>query len=100
MKLKKVKPARKQGSGQMANKTDEDLRQVMAEEGSRGRRHPLRTVTLERERRIKRAAAMLANRECEKRDYLSLLREDFELQDGSPEFQDFVTAWTSYRGKS
>jgi hypothetical protein len=84
----------------MEKKKDVDLRQVMAEEGSRGRRHPSRAATLERRRRISRAAAVLANKECDKRDYLRLLREDFELQDGSPEFQEFERAWNEYRGKS
>ena len=84
----------------MEKEKDVELRQVMAEEGSRGRRHPSRAATLERARRISRAASVLANKDCDKRDYLRLLREDFELQDGSPEFQEFERAWTEYRGKS
>ncbi len=42
---------------------------------------------------------MLTNKGCEKRDYLSGLR-DLRLQDGSPEFQDFVRVWDEYRGQS
>ena len=83
----------------MAKKKDDDLQQVMAEERSRGRRHPVRAVTLERERRIRKAAEMLANKECLKRDYLNGLR-DLGLKDGSPEFLEFVKVWDGYRGQS
>ena len=78
---------------------DTELQQVMAEERSRGSRRPVKAITLERERRVRKAIEMLANRECEKRDYLSGLRE-LGLQDGSPEFLEFVKAWDAYRGKS
>jgi hypothetical protein len=83
----------------MEDKKDADLKQVMAEERSRGRRHPVRAVTLETGRRISRAAAIIANQEFEKRDYLRLLREDFGLQDESPEFQEYEKLWNDYRGK-
>jgi len=83
----------------MAKEKDVDLMQLMAEEGSRGRRHPVKAVTLERRRRIRKAIEMLTNKGCEKRDYLSGLR-DLGLQDGSPEFQDFERVWDDYRGKS
>ncbi len=33
----------------MSKKKDTDLRQVMAEEGSRGRQHPVKAVTLDKE---------------------------------------------------
>ena len=85
----------------MAKKKDKDteLQQVMAEEGSRGRRHPVRAVDLERVRRIRRAGELLADRKCQKQDYLNLLRDDFGLKDGSAEFLDYVKAWDLARGK-
>ncbi len=83
----------------MEKKRDVDLRQIMAEEGSRGRRYPLRAATLETRRRISRAANFIAGKEYEKRDYLRLLREDFGLQDESPEFQEYEKLWDDYRGK-
>ena len=78
---------------------DTELQQVMAEERSRGSRRPVKAITLERQRQLRKAAEMLANKECEKRDYLSGLRE-LGLQDGSPEFLEFVKVWDAYRGKS
>jgi hypothetical protein len=85
----------------MAQKKDRDteLRQVMAEERGRGSRRPVKAETLQKQRRLRKAAEMLANKECDKRDYLSGLRE-LGLQDGSPEFLEFVKAWDAYRGRS
>ena len=74
------------------------LQQVMAEEGSRGKARPVRAVTLERERRIRRAANMLADRNCDKREYVALIRDDFGLQEGSPDFLLFLKAWTERHG--
>jgi hypothetical protein len=82
----------------MSKKKDVELRQVMAEEGSRRKRHPVKAVTLERQRRIRKAIEMLMNKGCEKRDYLSGLR-DLGLKVGSPEFQKFETVWDEYRGR-
>ena len=85
----------------MAKKKNQDteLQQVMAEERGRGSRHPVKAETLEKQRRLRRAAEMLANRDCDKRDYLSGLRE-LGLRDGSPEFLEFVKVWDAYRGRS
>ena len=77
----------------------DDVKQVMAEERSRGTRHPVKSETLEKKRRLQKAAEMLANKECEKREYLSGLR-DLGLSDGSPEFLKFVKVWDGYRGES
>jgi len=85
----------------MPKKKDQDteLQQIMAEERGRGSRRPIKAETLEKQRRLRKAAEMLANMEFEKRDYLSGLRE-LGLQDGSPEFLEFVKVWDAYRGKS
>jgi len=78
---------------------DTDLQQVMAEERGRGSRRPVKAETLEKQRRLRRAAEMLANRDCDKRDYLSGLRE-LGLRDEAPEFLEFVKVWDAYRGRS
>ncbi|MBI4480559.1 MAG: hypothetical protein HY651_11100 [Acidobacteria bacterium] len=83
----------------MGKMKDIELQQVMAEEGSRGSRHPGKAEALERKRRLRRAAEMLANKECEKRDYLSVLREDFGLKDESAEFLQYEKWWQKYRGE-
>ena len=84
----------------MAKKKDKDTElQQLAEESSRGRRHPVRAVDLERVRRIRRAGELFAGRKCQKQDYLNLLRDDFGLKDGSAEFLEYVKAWDLARGK-
>ena len=83
----------------MGKKKDIELQQVMAEEGSRGRRHPVRTINLENQRRIRRVVRMLADPNCRKRDYLSVLREDFGLKDDSAEFLQYEKWWGKYRGE-
>ncbi|HLW80369.1 MAG TPA: hypothetical protein VKU44_12310 [Terriglobia bacterium] len=54
---------------------DRDLQDVMAEEASRGRRQPKKLVTVERKRRIQRAAATLADANCTEDEYLEAIRE-------------------------
>ena len=83
----------------MAKKRDQetDLRQVIAEERARGSRQPVKAETLELRRRRMKVAQMLLDKRCEKRDYLSVLRDDFGLQEGSAEFLEFVKLWDSYR---
>ena len=45
------------------DKRDEGVREVYIEEGSRGKRRPVRGVTRERERTIRKAARLLEARE-------------------------------------
>ena len=83
----------------MTKKKDDDLKQVMAEERSRGRSQPVKAVNLENQRRIQRIVKMLADRNCQKRDYLSVIREDFGLKDESQEFRQYEDWWRKYRGE-
>ena len=79
---------------------DTDLQQVMAEERSRGSRRPVKAVNLEIKRRIQRVARMLTDKNCQERDYFSVLRDDFGLKDESEEFQELARLWYEYRKKS
>ena len=83
----------------MAEKKDPDIdfQQLIAEERARGSRRPVKAETLELRRRRRKIAQMLLDKRCEKRDYLSVLRDDFGLKEGSPEFLDFVKLWDAYR---
>jgi hypothetical protein len=83
----------------VTHKRDLDLQQVMAEEGSRGKRHPVRAVTLEQRRQISRIAKMLASGEYDREDYLAVIRNDFQLEDGAPLFVQYVKLWDEYRGQ-
>jgi hypothetical protein len=75
------------------DKNDAELRQVMAEEGSRGRARPRRAVSLEFERQMRAAGEKLADPGCDRQDYIALIRDDFGLPEGSPKFLLFLKAW-------
>jgi hypothetical protein len=76
-----------------AKKRELELRQVIAEEGSRGRLRPVNAVSLERQRRIRVAAKFLENPGCDRETYIELIRDDFGLPDGSPEYLLFLKVW-------
>lgn len=79
-------------------KRDADIEQVMAEETSRGRRRPVRAVDLATRQQIRRVAQLLADRNCDKRLFMAVLREDFGIKDESQVFQKYVKLWDDYRG--
>lgn len=74
----------------------DDLRDVIAEETSRGRRQPKRALSLERSRKIRAAALKLADKNCSEREYLEAIREI--VPDGSPEFLAAVELLRAHRG--
>ena len=80
-------------------KKDVDLREVMAEEGSRGKRHPLRAKNLEISRQISKIIRMFDNKECSREDYVSVLRDDLGLKAGSVKFRECVKLWDARRGR-
>jgi hypothetical protein len=76
---------------------DDDLEQVMIEEGSRGTRRPVSAVTIERQRRIRKVARLAADKNCDKRRYMAVIRDDFGLEEGSIEFQNYMKLWDEFR---
>jgi len=70
----------------------------MAEETSRGRRRPVRAADLDRRRLVREMAELLGDRNCDKRYFQRVLREDFGLKDESPEFQACLKLWAARRG--
>ena len=83
----------------MAEKKDTDLRDVMAKERSRGRRHPLQAENLEISRQIRKIIRMLGNKECSREQYITVLRGDLGLKDGSAKFQECLKVWDARRGR-
>jgi hypothetical protein len=75
---------------------DEELRDLAVEEGSRGRKQPKRAVSLERQRRLRRAVDMLTNKQCTEREYLDAIRQI--APDGTPEFAQAFELWRKLRG--
>jgi hypothetical protein len=76
----------------------EDLKDMMAEETSRGRRHQKKALTLAQERLITKVAAMLAHSGCEKRTFLAVIRE-YGIKEGSPEFLKLCALWDARHGR-
>jgi hypothetical protein len=77
---------------------DRDIQDVMAEESSRGRKQPKKLMTVERKRRIQRAAAKLADSNCTKEEFMEAIRE-LGYEERSKEFDACVKLWNSRRGK-
>jgi myo-inositol catabolism protein IolC len=82
----------------MAKDKDQDLRHVMAAEGSRGRRQPLKVVSLEERRQRQRIVQMIANPDCDVDVYIRALRDDLRLDEQSERFREYVELWRRYRG--
>lgn len=77
---------------------DEDLRDVMAEEGSRGKRKPIKAVTRERERRIREILRMLKDSQCTREEFLSAARDGLGLQEGSGRYRRLAKLWDDHHG--
>jgi hypothetical protein len=74
-----------------------ELKDVMVEEGSRGRPQPVYAVSLDFRRRMNFAAKLLADDNCDREYYLEAIRDRFGLQDESPELLLFLKAWDECR---
>ena len=81
----------------MAEDEAGDLKDVLAEETTRGQKHPKKAVTLARERMIRRIAKLLADPYCDKDTFLETIRE-FGLPDESDEFQKLLALWRRRHG--
>jgi hypothetical protein len=74
----------------------ENLGDIIAEEKSRGRKHPKKAVSLERSRRIEKACRMLEDAQCTEREFLAAIRAI--VPDGSAEFLACAELWWKFRG--
>jgi hypothetical protein len=75
----------------------QDFSDVLAEETSRGRKQPKKSVSLERQRMIRRIAALLAKPDCDTEAYLETIHE-FGLTDESPEYSQPLALWRKRHG--
>jgi hypothetical protein len=76
---------------------NENLKDIITEETTRGRRQPKKAVTLARRRMIRRVADMLAQPGCDKRTFLAVIR-DYGIKEGSPEFLQLCNLWDARHG--
>ncbi len=82
-----------------ADSEDQDLRDIIAEDRTRGRKRPQKAVSLREQRKLRRLFDMIRDANCQERDFLEAIR-DLGPKDGSPEFLYYVRLWREYRGKS
>jgi hypothetical protein len=76
----------------------DSLDDIRIEEGSRGRKRPIKAITRAREREIRRIAALLADPNCREETYLEAIHA-FGLKDG-PEYQKLRALWRKKHGGS
>jgi len=81
----------------MLEDKDQDLRDIQAEETTRGKRQPKKALSLARRRMIAQLARMLQDPRCDKQTYLEVIRE-FGLQEESDEFRQLLALWRKRRG--
>ena len=81
----------------MPDDKDQDLRDIQAEETTRGKKQPKRALSLARRRMIAQLARMLQDPKCDKQTYLEVIRE-FGLQEESEEFRQLLALWRKRRG--
>ena len=82
----------------MAGDADErDLKDIRTEETTRGRKQPVKALTRERERQIRRIADLLADAKCDKQTYLETIHA-FGLQDEPEKYRQLLALWKKFRG--
>jgi len=83
----------------MAEERDDEIEDLRKEETSRGRKQPKTAESLERLRRIRKLARMLADPDCDQRTYMEAIRA-FGFSDESAEFRELLALWQKSRGGS
>jgi hypothetical protein len=81
----------------MPDDKKQELRDIRAEETTRGKKQPKKALSLARQRMITRIARMLQDSRCNKETYLEVIRE-FGLPEDSDEFRQLLALWRKRRG--
>jgi hypothetical protein len=81
----------------MPDDKDQDLRDIQAEETTRGKKQPKKALSLARQRMITQMARMLQDPQCNKETYLEVIRE-YGLREESDEFRQLLALWRKRRG--
>jgi|HubBroStandDraft_6_1064221.scaffolds.fasta_scaffold04438_7 hypothetical protein len=81
----------------MSEDEDQELRDIRAEETTRGRKQPKNALSLARRRMIAEMARILQDPRCDKETYLEVIRA-YGLQVESVEFHQLLALWRKRRG--
>ena len=79
---------------------EDEIRDAMAQERSRGRKQPLVDPASRRRRNEMLKAVRAALQQNDERHFLEAIRRHLGLKDGSPEFLKAWQAWRDFHGKS
>jgi hypothetical protein len=81
----------------MSEYKEEDLRDIQAEERTRGRKQPVKALTRERERQLTRIAKLLGDPKCDFYTYVEAIRA-FGLQAEPEKYEQLIALWRKRRG--
>ena len=81
----------------MPDDKDRELRDIHAEESSRGRKQPKKALSIARQRTIAEMARMLQDPRCDLETYLKVIRE-YGLPEESDEYRQLLALWRKRRG--
>ena len=76
---------------------DEHLKDIQAEEKSRGTKRPIRALSRERERQLRRTAYLHKDPRCDFNTYVETIRE-FGLQADAEKYSQLISLWRKLRG--
>ncbi len=83
----------------MPEDKDRMLNDIRREESTRGRRQPVRTLSIERERMVRRVGELLADANCDRDTFIETIHE-YGLTSESPEYPKLLSLWRRRHGNA
>ncbi len=81
----------------MADKKDQELRDIQSEETSRGKKQPKKAMSLAHQRFMAQTLRILRNPRCSRETYIEVIRE-YGLREETDEFRQLLALWKKFRG--
>jgi hypothetical protein len=81
----------------MPEEKDKQLEDIQAEERTRGTKRPVKALSRERERQLRRLARLLENPKCDFNTYVETIRE-FGMQAEPEKYHQLIALWRKRRG--
>jgi hypothetical protein len=75
----------------------DDLKDLQAEEKSRATKRPIKALSRQRERQLRRIAHLLKDPRCDFNTYVETIRE-FGLQADAEKYAQLISLWRKLRG--
>lgn len=81
----------------MSEEKDRDLEDIQTEERSRGTKRPVKVLSRERERQLRRIARLLADPRCDFYTYVEAIC-GYGLQAEPEKYEQLIALWRKLRG--